>query len=352
MSSLRKCLTLIAVVLLAVPPGPALADNVDLALAVLVDVSGSVDVSEFGTMRDGYVNAFRDDALVERIQMGDYGRIAVSYGYWSGAAQQDLSVGWTVISDDASAEAFADAVAAYVRPFSGSTAPGSAINWAVPELFTGAGANTLSAVGHTANHWTIDISGDGIRNDGDDTATARDNAIAAGIGTINGITISIDVPTLPQWYTDNVIAGTNANGQPAFVRDAATFADIEPTIRAKLKDEAILGQDWGDLPDVYGMTTLAQDGARHAYGSQEWLGTMWDYEADGQPSDGSIDDDFDGLRDEDGVAFDAANGQYVVTVSTADHTDTNRYDAADAAMQLYLDGFIDLNSDGDFDDAG
>ena len=131
----------------------AQAAPVDLELALLVDVSGSVSTSEFNTQRDGYVAAFRDNDLIDAITSGNIGSIAVTLWYWSGAGQQQQAVGWTLIDSDAAGEAFADDIAAAARPFSGLTAPGSAINAALPGFATNGFEGTFQK---------IDVSGDGI----------------------------------------------------------------------------------------------------------------------------------------------------------------------------------------------
>jgi hypothetical protein len=59
--------------------------------------------------------------------------------------------------------------------------------------------------------------------------------------------------------------------------------------------------DYGDLPETYGMTTFAQDGARHTPGNL-FLGSTVDAEFDGLPSAGATGDDTDDTSDEDGVA--------------------------------------------------
>ncbi|MCG8651904.1 MAG: DUF1194 domain-containing protein, partial [Pirellulales bacterium] len=71
----------------------ARAAPVDLELALLVDVSGSVNGSEFATQRDGYEAAFRDDDLIDAILSGNIGSIAVTLWYWSGSSQQQQAVG-------------------------------------------------------------------------------------------------------------------------------------------------------------------------------------------------------------------------------------------------------------------
>lgn len=111
--------------------------------------------------------------------------------------------------------------------------------------------------------------------------------------------------------------------------------------------------DYGDLPAVYGITTLAQDGARHAIptnGASVYLGAVPpDADSDGAPTAlANGDDTLDGSDDEDGVVplniaswTDGANGGSVqVTVR------------APAGKSVYLVGWIDFNQDGSLIDAG
>jgi len=59
--------------------------------------------------------------------------------------------------------------------------------------------------------------------------------------------------------------------------------------------------DYGDLPASYGMTSYADNGARH-YPGILYLGTSIDAEWDGQPNSGATGDDTNASSDEDGVA--------------------------------------------------
>ena len=148
--------------------GSAQAAPVDLELALLVDVSGSVSPAEFSTQRTGYVNAFTDPGLIDAIVNGDIGAIAVTFWYWSGGSQQQQAVGWTLINDAASALAFSNAIGAAARPFFGATAPGSAINAVVP---------TFATNGFEGRFQKIDVSGDGTQNSGASTSAARNAAL-------------------------------------------------------------------------------------------------------------------------------------------------------------------------------
>jgi hypothetical protein len=215
-----------AVALGVLAAGTASAVPVSLELALLVDVSGSVDATEYALQKTGYVNAFNDAAIQAAITALT-GGIAVTYIEWSGATQQSQLVGWTHLTNAASSSAFATAVAGTTRAFFHATAPGSAINYAAP-LFLGNGFEGA--------RWIIDVSGDGEENDGANTAAARAAFLAtatSGEGlskAINGL--AIGGTGLVNWYTNNVIGGPGS-----FVIQAATFGDFDGAVRTKIGRE-------------------------------------------------------------------------------------------------------------------
>ncbi|MXS86488.1 DUF1194 domain-containing protein [Nitrosomonas sp. HPC101] len=208
--------------------GQAYATPVSLELALLVDVSGSVDGSEYTLQKTGYIDAFRNASIQSAIA-GLTGGIAVTYVEWSSTTQQAQLVGWTHITDAASANAFADALAATTRAFNGGTIPSSAINFITPQF----GTNEFEG-----DRWVIDVSGDGTQG-GTATATARNNFLAAAddadvIGTVNGI--SIGSTSVATWYENNIKGGTDA-----FSMHAATFEDFGDAIQTKLFREITSG---------------------------------------------------------------------------------------------------------------
>ena len=203
--------------LVSILGSPAQAQiSVNQELSLLVDVTGSVDSTEFNLQKTGYVNAFNNIDFTGA-------NFAANFIYWSGAGQQQQAVGWTHITDNASAQAFASLIAATTRPFSGSTAPGSAINFAVP-LFQNNGFDSQKQI--------IDVSGDGSQNDGFNTATARDNALLAGIDQINGLPILGSEANLEQWYQNNI-----QDGVDSFTMPSNSFAAFSDTITAKITKE-------------------------------------------------------------------------------------------------------------------
>lgn len=206
----------------------AQAVPVALELALLVDVSGSVDDTEYNLQKTGYVNAFKDPAIQAAIANLN-GGLAVTYIEWSSSNEQAQLVGWTQITSAASSSAFADAIDSASRAFFGSTAPGSAINFATP-LFSGNGFE--------GERWVIDVSGDGSQNAGSSTSAARDAFLATpsvGEGltkTINGLPILGSEGGLEAFYTNNIQGGTNS-----FIITANNFVDFENAIRTKIAIE-------------------------------------------------------------------------------------------------------------------
>lgn len=230
--SLTKALAaaVIAWPLLA-PGSSARADAVDLELVLAVDVSRSVDAEEAALQREGYAAAFRHPAVIGAIQSNPQGRIAVAYVEWAGTDFQRLTIPWTIVSDAASGAAFADTIMRQDRVSWSWTSLSGAIDFSM---------RTLAISPHRGTRRVIDISGDGVNNNGRPADVARDEALAAGV-TINGLVIMNDRPTpgfseyypsrLPvdEFYRNHVIGGPGA-----FVVTIADFSSFAYAIRNKL----------------------------------------------------------------------------------------------------------------------
>jgi hypothetical protein len=208
---MRKHLLAAAVACL-VAFGTATAEEVDVELVLAVDTSGSVDGEEYQMQHEGYAEAFTSAAVVEAIQAGTLQAIAVTYVEWSGLGHQKQLVPWTVIKDKAGADAFAEKIKSAPRSFSDWTSISDAIDFSA-RLFDDNGFEGLRLV--------LDISGDGINNNGRPVQVARDEAVAKGI-VINGLPILNEDPTLDQYFSDNVIGGPGAFR--VAVQDFETFA--------------------------------------------------------------------------------------------------------------------------------
>jgi hypothetical protein len=138
---------------------PAMADDVDVALVLVTDVSRSIDDSEFKLEKDGYTSAFTSQKVLEAIHGGPTGRIAVAYLEFASSFEVRTVLDWTVIQDKASAQVFVDRLAAAPRSFWGRTAISAGIDQAM-QLLAETGMNPTRRV--------IDVCGDGTNNAGRD----------------------------------------------------------------------------------------------------------------------------------------------------------------------------------------
>ena len=205
--------------LLARPLEPR-AEEVDLALVLAVDASGSVNQQRFEMQKRGYVQAFRNPRVWRAIQSGMRGAIAVQMFQWTGPFLQRQSVGWMIVRDQASAEAFASAIEQGERQLFGG---GTSISGAIDH-----GVRLLEEMPHQAARKVIDVSGDGENSSGRPARVARDAAVAQGI-VINGLPILAFEPFLDQHYEREVIGG-----EGSFMIVAKNFETFGDAVLRKL----------------------------------------------------------------------------------------------------------------------
>jgi len=203
-------------------------ERVDLLLALAADVSSSMDDQEFQLQRSGYAEALTDPRVIEAIQSGANGRVAVAFIEWAGHVAQKVVIDWTIISDDKTARDFGDILVEAPRSHAGRTSISGGIDFAMRQF------ERAPYEGHR----TIDVSGDGINNAGRDVRLARDDAVATGV-TINGLVI-LGQPTtsdLEGYYRDNVIGGPGA-----FVMVAENYESFGDALVKKLVAEIAQAQ--------------------------------------------------------------------------------------------------------------
>ena len=194
--------------------------EVDLQLVLAVDASGSVDQRRFALQMQGYVAAFRDPRVLRAIQSGATQAIAATMVQWTGPALQIQVLPWTLIQDATTAHAFAAAIMATPRRlFSGGTSISGVIDYAVPLMLESQFKGTRRV---------IDVSGDGSNNRGRPAASARNDAVRAGI-IINGLPILALEPDLERHFSDHVIGGPGS-----FVIAAESYETFADAILKKL----------------------------------------------------------------------------------------------------------------------
>lgn len=191
----------------------------DLALVLAVDVSGSVDPQEYRIQMDGLAEGLRDgivaDALIEQ-------RAQVTLIQWTGATRQRQTIPWTAIRSYADVLSLADTIEADPRIWRNfSTAIGEALTIS---------RTVLEPMSHCRRR-VVDVSGDGVSNEGIEPAGQRALMNADGI-IVNALAIETDKTDLTGYFYENLITGPGA-----FVVTANGFEDYPEQIRRKLQRE-------------------------------------------------------------------------------------------------------------------
>ena len=215
-----RVLAAAAFVILALFPREGRACGMALLLAM--DVSGSVDASEYRLQVDGLAAALRDPEVQEALLKH---RAAVSVVQWSGLGEQEVSIPWTRLEEPAAIADFATEVAEMRRAFRlGNTGVGDAISFSVAQ-FDDVPECVL---------WVLDVSGDGDENVGFTVGTARREAMNRGI-IINGL--AIEAPgtgrAITNFYRNWVVT------PGGFVETAVNHHDFARAIRYKLLRELV-----------------------------------------------------------------------------------------------------------------
>jgi len=164
----------------------------DLALALAVDVSGSVDPREFGVQMQGLAEGIRDPIVSEALVQGKARLMLVQ---WTGASRQRVTIPWTEVGDFEALEAFADKIEQDQRIWRNySTAIGDALAFTLSKF---------DEVPDCLRH-LIDVSGDGQSNEGEEPGDQK-KALRAAQVTVNAIAIEESESDLTAYFFENVI---------------------------------------------------------------------------------------------------------------------------------------------------
>jgi len=204
----------------------AAPQQVDLKLVLAVDVSPSINDEELRVEREGTASAFLDPNVVEAIQNGALGKIAVTMLDFSSREFNKVVIGWRIIDNSASAAAFARTVRALPRTPGRRTSISSALELGTLLLES-------SEKDITAMRRVIDVSGDGPNNNGNSMTQTHDKTIAQGI-VVNGLPVMDDnangyYPDLDKYY-----AACVAGGRGSFVIVVHNYKDFGVAMRRKL----------------------------------------------------------------------------------------------------------------------
>ena len=246
---------------------------VDVQLVLAADVSLSMSYEELRIQRDGYVAALTHESVIQAIEDGAYGKIALAMFEWAGDESHYLVVPWTVIASRADAEAVAVLIGQQNTNSARRTSISGALDFA-GDLFAESSYRGLRRV--------VDISGDGPNNQGSPVAEARDRLVAQGI-VVNGLPLMtnggmstvFDVPDLDEYYSYCVTGGPGS-----FVIPVNDWGQFPEAVRRKLVLE--LAGPWSPTWQSYAeRAPVVQVANVEAYdcliGEKRWMNRSWNW---------------------------------------------------------------------------
>ncbi len=179
---------------------------VDSELVLLVDVSQSgLNKNEFDTVLSGYASALSSPQVLNSIQSGTYGRIAVSLMLYGNSAYQQVGIPWMSISGATEAAQFAALARNVAKPNSvGFPATGAAITAAAASFGTETGRPSN---GFESSLQIIDVAAAVEPSAGNRTAdiAARNGAMTSGVDLINSIALGNKAAAISAYYLANVV---------------------------------------------------------------------------------------------------------------------------------------------------
>lgn len=199
--------------------------NCSLALVLAIDVSSSVDERDYRLQMQGLASAFGDPTIQQAIV--GVGGILVTAFEWSGRRQQVEIAPWTFLANQTDIAGFANRITRHPRRYNAfPTALGYALGHA---------AGRLQQAPLRCARQVIDVSGDGVNNDGFGPDLAFVNFPFDNV-QVNALVIAGATPDPVSFFRREVIRGPGA-----FIEVANGFRDFEAAMKRKLLREIIGG---------------------------------------------------------------------------------------------------------------
>lgn len=205
-------------------PLESLAEQCDLALVLALDVSKSMDTTEFTLQIEGTAAALNDPSVQSAI-LNQGSHVAITAFEWSGETHQVLVDDWTMLRTRQDIEDFASSVLMHARGGRGKhTGTGTALEFAYQQLERGPAC--LRSV--------IDVSSDGYNNDGMSPEEFY-ASVPFDAFTVNALVVGgKSRPILWRYFETEV-----AYGPGAFSIATTSFADYAEAIKEKLLREIL-----------------------------------------------------------------------------------------------------------------
>ena len=217
-------------ILMAMPLA-ANATGVDAAIVFAVDVSASIDPVTAKLQREGHVAALSEPNVIAAISAGLYGCIAITYIEWASAGEAKTVLPWSRICNRE------DAIVAAETIHAKGSAGDDCYDYCATSISDAIDTSRVLLDNYQGSALSkiIDISANGINNDGPPIDQSRQQAINSGY-TINAIVIPrIEGGAtyhLLGYFSDYVIGGPRS-----FAIEPKTERDYASALQRKLVSE-------------------------------------------------------------------------------------------------------------------
>ena len=190
----------------------AKATNVDSELVLLVDATqAGLTTNQFNRLMDGYTSVFSGTQILDSIQSGAYGKIAVSLMFFGNSNSFAVGIPWMEISNSTQALQFATLLQNVNRPnYTGASNVAAALTSAAFTFGTEVGA---ASNGFESEVQILEILASRVPTASAAAATtaASNVVLAAGVDMINSVAVGSQASAIDAFYSANVIGSTIPN---------------------------------------------------------------------------------------------------------------------------------------------
>jgi hypothetical protein len=222
-------------------PQHAAAESVDSELLLLVDSTHrGLNNGDFDALMDSYADAFTSSDVMNAIQAGSYGRVAVTLMFFGNSSTHQVAIPWMSIGTAAEAETFALLLRAVNRPTGpGPIEVGDALLAAIPLFGTESGA---AGNGFESSAQLIEVVAASAPAGGSTTgvSAARDQALASGVDVINALAVGNQAANIASYFANNVIGG-EAGGVAARSTSSALNGNLSTFLASQVSGQVGAG---------------------------------------------------------------------------------------------------------------
>jgi len=217
------------------------AESVDSEILLLVDITRpALSNREFDRLMDGYASAFSSSQVLDSIQSGHYGRIAVSMMFYGPSNLQTVGIPWMSIGNLSQAQQFAELARNISRPSiiaEGDVA--AALTAAIPTFGTETGGVSN---GFESEVQMIEIASADIPDfsTAAASAAASANALASGVDIINALALGNRTDRIEEYFASNVI-GSTVDGVPATIGTSSFNGDLSLAMNGMITESVQTG---------------------------------------------------------------------------------------------------------------